>query len=313
VSASGVLDERVSPETLGVIRAAVFLMWLVEVVPDPLSFWGELPESMHEPVGVFKLVPDETWDRLLEPEVLDRLQKVLVTLIVLSALGVRPYRPTATATAALLTGHQALLRGFTFTNHEELSLLVCAYVLALFPAADGFAWPARRRPTAPPETYAAAVHAMRLLLLLPYCGIAARRLVRGTPDVFTGDSLAHWLGSLDALDRDAFGIGPWVLRRPGLVAFLKAGFVITTVFELLGPLCLIVPRLRRAWIPVIGSMHLFNRLTLKLFFWQNSLLILLLLTGTERTVACARAWVSRARRRARRARPVHGWRPDARL
>jgi hypothetical protein len=173
----------------------------------------------------------------------------------LSALGVRPYRPTATATAALLTGHQALLRGFTFTNHEELSLLVCAYVLALFPAADGFAWPRRRGPTAPPETYAAAVHAMSLLLLLPYCGIAARRLVRGTPDVFTGDSLAHWLGSLDALDRDAFGIGPWVLRRPGLVAFLKAGFVITTVFELLAPLCLIVPRLRRAWIPVIGSMH----------------------------------------------------------
>jgi hypothetical protein len=80
------------------------------------------------------------------------------------------------------------------------------------------------------------------------------------------------------------------------------------VFELLAPLCLIVPRLRRAWIPVIGSMHLVNRLTLKLFFWQNSLLILLLLTGPERTVARARAQVSRARRRAGRARPMRGWR-----
>jgi hypothetical protein len=315
VSATSALDERVSPETLGVIRAAVFLMWLVEVVPDPLSFWGELPESMHEPIGVFKLVPDEAWDRLLEPEVLDRLQKILVALLVLSALGVRPYRLTATATAALLTGQQAVLRGFTFTNHEELGLLVCAYVLALFPAADGFAWPGRRRPAASPETYAAAVHAMSFLLLLPYSGIAARRFVRGAPDVFTGDSLAHWLGALDALDPHAFGIGRRVLRHPELVAFLKLGFVVTTVFELVAPLSLIVPRLRRAWIPVIASMHLLNRLTMKLFFWQNSLLIVLLLTGTERTVARARAWVSRARRRARRAQPVRGWAgtPEARL
>ena len=314
MNAVGLLDEPVSPETLGVVRAAVFLMWLVEVVPDPLSFWGELPNSMREPVGVFKLVPDAGWDRLLEPEVLDRLQKVLVALLVLSALGVRPYGPTATATAALLTGHQALLRSFTFTNHEELGLLVCAYVLALFPAADGFALRARRRPTASPETYAAAVHAMSLLLLLPYCGIAARRLVRGAPGIFTGDSLAHWLASLDALDRDAFGIGLWVLRHPRLVTFLKAGFVVTTVFELLAPLCLIVPRVHRAWIPVIVSMHLVNRLTLKLFFWQNSLLIVLLLTGTERRVARVRAWASRARRRPRRPRTMLGWRsaPDAR-
>jgi hypothetical protein len=309
VTPAGMLDERVSPETLGVIRAAVFLMWLVEVLPDPLSFWGELPASMHEPVGVFKLVPDDAWDRLLEPEVLDQLKRILVALLVLSALGVRPYRPTASATAALLTGHQALVRGFTFTNHEELGLLVCTYVLALFPAADGFAWPAgRRRQSAPSETYAAALHAMSLLLLLPYCEIAARRLIRGTPDVFLGDSLPHWLGSLDALDPDAFGIGPWLLRRPALVAFLKAGFVVTTAFELLGPLCLIMPRLRRAWMFVIVCLHLVNRFTLKLFFWQNTLLVLLLLTGTERWVARARAWTlsrsRRSRRRATRARPA---------
>jgi hypothetical protein len=149
---------------------------------------------------------------------------------------------------------------------------------------------------------------MSLLLLLPYCGIAARRLVRGTPEIFTGQSLAHWLGSLDALDRDAAGIGLWLLRHPGLVALLKVGFAVTTMFELLAPLCLIMPRLRRAWIPVIGSMHLINRLTLKLFFWQNSLLILLLLTSPERTVGCARAWISRARRRVRRASLAHGLR-----
>lgn len=279
---------RASPETLGVIRAAVFAMWLFEVVPDPLSFWGELPESMHEPIGPLRLVPDEAWDHLLEPEMLDRLKRVLVVLLLLSAIGAKPYRPIATAAATLLTAQQALLRGFTFVNHEELALLISAYVLALFPADDGFALPRRRRRRGSPETYAAALDAMSLLLVIPYSEIAARRLVRGGREIFLGDSLAHWLGSLDALDRDAFGIGPWLLARPPLVRFLKAGFVVTTVFELLGPLCLVVPQLRRAWIRVIVGLHLTNRLTLKLFFWQNTALILLLLTGTER-------WVTRVR------------------
>jgi hypothetical protein len=279
-----------SPETLGVIRAAVFAMWLIEVVPDPLSFWGELPASMHEPIGALKLVPEQRWERLLDPDALDQLKRILVVLLVLSALGARPYRPTATTAAALLTAHQALLRGFTFVNHEELCLLAATYVLALFPAADGFAWRRRRR-RASPETYAAAIDAMSLLLVIPYSQIAARRLVRGGPEIFRGDSLRHWLGSLDALDRDAFGIGPWLLARPALVKCLKAGFLITTVFELLGPLCLVAPRLRRAWIKVIVALHLTNRFTLKLFFWQNTVLILLLLTGPER-------WVDRVRRRA---------------
>jgi hypothetical protein len=297
VSADSVPGETVSPETLGVIRAVVFTIWLAEVVPDPLDFWGELPRSMHEPIGVLRLVPEARLDRLLEPDVLEQLKRVLVVLLVLAALGVRPYRPTAAATAALLTCHQAVLRGFTFVNHEELGLLASTYVLALFPAADGFALRRRRPPAVRPETYAAAVQAMALLLLIPYSEIAARRLVRGGPEIFVGDSLPHWLGALDALDREAVGIGPWLLARPALVSALKAAFALTTAFELVGPLCLIMPRLRRAWIPVIVGFHLANRLTLKLLFWQNTLLVLVLLTDSERWVSRAAARLGQARRR----------------
>ena len=283
----------VSAETLGVIRAAVFAIWLIDVVPDDLGFWGELPRSMYEPIGVFKLVPREAWDEALEPERLELYKRALILLIALSAVGAPPYRPTATATAGMLTAHQAVLRGFTFVNHEELALLVSAYVLALFPAADGFSLSRRRR--ASPETYAAAIDALALLLLIPYCEIAARRLARASPKVFTGDSLPHWLASLDALDREAFGLGPWLLAHPRAVRFLKAGFAVTTVFELLGPLCVIAPRLRRMWIGVIVTLHVVNRVTLKLFFWQNTALILLLLTGPERWVGRASGWLDRVR------------------
>ena len=278
----------VSPETLGVMRAAVFSIWLVEVKADDLSFWGELPDSMYEPIGVFKLVPRQAWKLALQPERLERLQRALVVMLALSAAGTPPYAQTATVTAGLLTTHQAVVRGFTFVNHEELALLIAAYVLALFPAADGFAL-SRRRKARSPDTYAAALDAMALLLLIPYCEIAARRLARASPEVFTGDSLPHWLGSLDALDREAFGLGSWLLAHPRAVRFLKLGFAVTTVFELLGPLCLIAPRLRRVWVAVIVTMHVVNRFTLKLFFWQNSALILLLLTGPAGWVAQARA------------------------
>jgi hypothetical protein len=286
-------DNRVSAETLGVVRAAVFAIWLLDVAGDDLSFWGELPRSMHQPVGVLKLVPRRAWEPALAPDRLEQFKRALVVMLALSAAGTPPYAPTARATAGMLTAHQAVLRGFTFNNHEELALLISAWVLALFPAADGFAL-SRRRP-ASPQTYAAALDAMTLLLLIPYCEIAARRIARATPEVFTGDSLRYWLGSLDALDREAFGLGPWLLAHPRAVRFLKLGFTVTTAFELLGPLCLIAPRLRRVWVGVIVTLHVVNRFTLKLFFWQNIALILLLLTGPESWVARTRARIGGVR------------------
>jgi uncharacterized membrane protein len=296
VSRDGVLHQDVKPATLGVVRAAVFLMWIAVVVPDPLSFLAELPPTMNHPLGVFGLVPDEAWRRLLEPGALGAFKAVLVGLLVLAALGVRPYRSIALATALLLTVHQALLRGFTFDNHEELGLLVCTYVLVLFPSADGFAWPRRRAPSSPPGVYSAALLAMATFLLLPYAGIAAHRLAFAAPGVFLGDSLPAWIASLHSLDRDGSGFGLWLLGHPTVVPALKAGFLVTTIFELLAPLCLIMPRLRRVWIAVVVSFHVLNWFTLNLFFWQNALLVLLVVTDTE-------AWVSHARRIARRILP----------
>ena len=297
--ANGTDDARFGAEELGAIRIAVFAMWLIEVAPDPLAFWAELPRSMNRPIGVFKLVPEDAWERVLEPEVLDDLQRLLVVLVALSAAGARPYRPLACAAAALLTAHQAVLRGFTFVNHEELALLICTYVLALFPAADAFSCPPRRKRLARREVYAGAIDAMSLALAVPYAGIAARRLVRAGPGIFAGESIPHWLGSLDALDPDAVGIGPWLLARPRLVGLLKAGFAVTTVFELLSPLCLIAPRLRRAWVPAIVAMHVGNRFTLKLFFWQNTTLIVLLFTGARRWLARRGRGTGRGRLRSR--------------
>ena len=280
-----VLHARAGPATLGVVRAAIFVAWLVVVVPDPLSFLGSLPREMLVPIGLLRLVPDALWAHLLEPGALEAFKLVLATGLVLSAIGARPYTPIALVTAVLLTLHQGLLRSFTFDNHEELALLVCTWVLAIFPAADGFALP-RRRSARRAGVYPAALLAMTAFLLLPYCAIAAHRLTHAAPAVFTGDSLPFWLASLHSLDRESWGAGLWILEHPALVPLFKAAFAVTTVFELLAPLCLILPRFRRVWVVVVVGFHVVNWFTLNLLFWQNTVLVLLLVTDPE-------AWLGR--------------------
>jgi hypothetical protein len=119
--------------------------------------------------------------------------------------------------------------------------------------------------------------------------------------VFTGDSLRYGLASLDSLDRDGWGLGPSLLGHPTLVNVFKVGFVVTTMFELLAPLCLVLPRFRRVWIVVVVSFHLVNWFTLNLLFWEDALLVLLLVTDIDGHVGRIGSALQRLRRSHREA------------
>ena len=291
---SGVLHDRVSPTTLGVVRAVVFVTWLVVVVPDPLAVYGHLPAPLFHQIGVFRVLPRGLWLDLLKPGSLAAFKIVLVAVIALAAVGVRPYRPIAAGAAVMLTVDQALVRGFAVVNHDELTLLVVTYLLVAFPAADGFAL-ARRRTSAAGDVYSAALLSMALFLLVPYCLIAAHRLSVGFPDLYTGTSLPSWLASLHSLNPHGRAAGLWVLRHPPLVTLFKLGFLISTTFELLAPLCLVLPRLRRVWIVFIVFFHILNSFALGVFFWENIVLVLLLLSDTDRIVGKLTLAVARIR------------------
>lgn len=181
-------------------------------------------------------------------------------------IGAKPYRLIAVIAAILLTVHQGLERSFTFVNHQELALLLCVYVLGIFPAADGFSWPKRKRPASPPQTYAGALVTMTLLLVFPYCAIGAYRLANSAPAIFLDDSLPYWLGSLSGLDADGWSLGLRALGHPMLVSILKLGFPVTTCFELLAPLCLILPRFRKLWLVVMIPFHFLSWFLLNIFF-----------------------------------------------
>jgi hypothetical protein len=155
----------------------------------------------------------------------------------------------------------------------------------LFPAADRVSWPRRASIS---DGHEAGLFALTAFLLVPYTLIAAHRLAYAAPDVFTGDTLPYWLASLDSLDRDGWGVGVWALGHPALVSFLKAGFLVTTLFELLAPLCLVWVWFARVWVVVVVGFHVVNEFTLNLFFWQNAVLALLLVGSRNLRTSCVR-------------------------
>ncbi len=278
------IHPRVTARTLGVVRAGVFLIWIVKLVPEPLSFFAELPQSMLVPHGVMHLVPSGAWPTILTPDFLTGFKLVLLAVLALGMIGIRPYRPIALAAAGLLTFHEGLVRGFTIVNHQELAPLYCVFILAIFPAADGFSWPRRKAEDVAAPAYSAALRWMTCILVIAYTAIAAYRLAWSAPGIFLGDSIPHWIASLSGLQSDGWQLGGWILRHPALVTVAKAVFIVTTTFELLAPLCLFCPRFRRLWIAILVPFHILSSVTLNIFFWENVLLILLLLTDIDTIV-----------------------------
>lgn len=283
--------------TLGWVRAAVGGMWLVKLAFEPLSFYADLPRSMFAPPGFLRAVPDGVWSTVLTPGFLTGFKFVLLALLVLFTLGVRPYRPIAVVTAVALTFHEGLVRGMTFVNHQELALLYCACVLAILPAADGFAWPGQRRATASAETYRAGMTLMALAALVPYTFIAAHRIAFSAPQIFTGRSLSTFLGSLSGLDRDGWRLGLHLVDHPNLLVLAKVVFAVTTVFELLAPLCLVNTRFRRTWLAVMIPFHISTWFLMDIFFWENLVLAALLLVDLEGVAARVRTTLAHYPRR----------------
>lgn len=276
--------EQARPQTLGLVRIVVFSIWLVKIIPEPFSFLAELPRSIFKPAGVLRVVPQAGWQWLLDPEFLAILKVVLVLLLFLALLGARPYRVIAILCAIFLTLHQGLVRSFTFVNHQELAALLFVYVVAIFPAADGLSVSKPTRTHASPQIYSAALLTMTILIMLPYCAIAAFRIVNSAPGIFLSNSLAFWFGSLSGLDADGWSLGKWLLRQPFLLAVSNVGFPLVTGFELFSPLCLIMPRFRRVWLVVMVLFHCLCWVILNIFFWENLILLVLLLTNVGHSV-----------------------------
>ncbi len=274
------IHQQVSAHTLGVVRYWVFGIWFLKIAIDPFQLLAELPHSIFEPYRVvMRFIPTAAWSLILEKGVLFRFKFLLLTFVGLSMFGLRPYRLIVTVTVVLLTFHQGVVRGFGHINHSEFPLLYASYVLALFPAADGFVWPKRQKNLKSPAVYSAALLLMTILMLLTYTTTAAFRLAHGGTKIFLGNTIKHHL-SYHAFrpSYHGFDFGKHVLTFPSLALLAKLSFPIITCFELLAPLCLICRCFRHVWLVVMTAFHLATFFLMNIFFWANLLLFPVLLT-----------------------------------
>lgn len=264
-------------ERLGLLRAYVFAVGTMYAAVIPLERFAAFPVSMHQQVGVARLLPTFVWSALHERLALVIFQGFLVLALFACALGARGYRYLALVSVALFVIHQSLIR-IENSGHRELALLFSLLVLAVFPAADAVAL--RRSGPASTDRSEAAYSAGLLLtafaFLFTYTAPAVYRLVHAAPTMFLDGTMARYVVAHGGeLRNGTFGFDwgvAFVGTGPTAIVFLNTGFVVATVLEALALVCLINRPFRFAWLAFCLVFHGANLLLLNIDFILNMLL-----------------------------------------
>jgi hypothetical protein len=192
-----VLNERDSPQLLGVVRIAVFGQWLANVGLVHLEDLAGLPRELITRFGLLGLIPSTVWEWMWTAPFLLGLTAMLVVCLCWLILGLPRFQTVAIVTAVLLTLFDGMEKSPGHINHSKFVMLYAAWVLAAFPSADAVALSPRRGAPAPPVMYAAPVIAISLLILIPYSMIGAFRIGESGPGIFFGDAVKRWFLKLN--------------------------------------------------------------------------------------------------------------------
>jgi hypothetical protein len=275
------LHDDAGPEQLAVARIGVFGLWLIILLRvDPRRF-ADLPSELATPLGAMHLFPLEAM--VGSSWVMTTMWGLAVLGCGLCVLGVRPFLPVALPTSLLLLAFDGSMKAFGgYANHAQSAALFAALIIALFPASD--AWSAFVKVKRPevdvsPWIYRTPLILATLALALTYSLVGLRRIVAGGPAVFLGDSVEVWLVAASSQWAEyGFDHGLLILEHRWLVPVAAVALLVATTFEVLAPLVLRTRQFRVAWVLVVVSFHIGTLLTMRIFFWENLVLIALLVT-----------------------------------
>jgi predicted DCC family thiol-disulfide oxidoreductase YuxK len=276
------LHKQVSPHTLGFARIWVFGLWLWKIWPDGFHHLSMLPVESFHPVGVLWFMPSAWHGFFLSMPFLLGLKGTLLLLLALVVLGVRPYQGLAVASCLLLTVYNSMVQSFGPVSHGDVPLLLAAFVLAAFPAADAFSMQRHPDRFASPETYQAAMVLITLIFTLTYSWIGIRRVAASAPGIFTDGTILRYM-LLRSFEDGPYqtDVGLKVLRQPVLATSLEVGFVVTTIVEILAPLVLFNRTFRFIWLAIIIPFHFMTRSLMKIFFFWNLMMMPVFLFDLE--------------------------------
>jgi hypothetical protein len=110
-------------------------------------------------------------------------------------------------------------------------------------------------------------------VVIPYTFIGVNRFLEGGWSVFAGDAIVRNIALTSQMySQYGFTLLANVGEQPVLLAVLKAGFLLTTMFEALSPLILLSRVFLGAWLVVMAMFHVSTLFAMNIFFWENLLL-----------------------------------------
>lgn len=274
------LHESISARTLALLRIGVFGLCAVRFALADHASLASIPRELFEPAGLLRLLPRALWNALLSAPAIWTAKAAVGTGLLLCIVGAPGYRAIAVASTLGLVAFQGLAPSFGVVSHDGLAPLFVAALLALAPATEAFAL-ARPKRRAAVEARRAAVLGGAFVLVLLYAMIGLRRL-GAAPGIFLDGTIVHHLVAR-SLQQGAFArLGLWAQAVPALGAAAAAAYALTTLFEVLAPLCLFSRGFRRTWLVVILGFHLGSWLAMGIAFPNHVLLCSVLLVDVER-------------------------------
>lgn len=267
---------------LAICRIVVFALLGVDVwgMDDPARL-ATLPREWYVAHGPLRWLPATLEAAVFDPAFLRSLRWSAIAMAGAAAAGVRPYPLFAVGFCTVHLLLRALAAGFGgFIGHGWLAVTICGWVLAAFPAGAALTLARSCRPARSVSLYTAPIVAMSALFCTCYFLLGVRRFARGGLEIFTGDALPTYIG-LASLKEGALGgfeYGLLVLTSPLAARAMKAGYFAVTAMEVLAPLCIFSSAFRWPWLAVMIPFHVSTLFTMNIFFENNLVLMLLLLT-----------------------------------
>jgi hypothetical protein len=285
------IHEQAGPRLLRLTRLGIFALWILKLSLDPLWRLAELPREMFQPVGVLNLLSPGGIDLLLRPNSLCIFLGVTLVVTALAMMH-RWFLATSMLAAILLTVYSSIIRSFGPAVHTDIVLLLAVYALTGFAWADFYQ--ARFGKAASGTDCRFNCNSYPLitivaLLCISYCMVGLNRVVSGGASVFAGETMEAW--AIDASLRGYYfntNIGWHIPEWPVALFFLQSGLPVITLFEILAPLCLVMPRFRWVFIPVMVSFHLLSLVFMNIFFFDDMFCYLLLVDWSRRFPALAK-------------------------
>jgi hypothetical protein len=241
-----------TPRSLGVLRAAVFGLWMVLFSFD-VGERFKLAEEFHNSRGLIRLIPDFLQERMFAPGGQTLLGWIYFPLVGAAMLGLRPWRLWGPLALGCILWFESINKGFgEYVSHGHGMLLLGALVLTGARAADGFALGGKGAAGGEKAELEArfAVLVFTVGSLLCYTFIAGHRFTVGRVEVFAGEALRTWFLLRSQEPHVWFDYGLWVANTPWAMGLMKVIF--------------------------ISAFHGLCLLTMNLFFWENTILLWLL-------------------------------------